>query len=547
MKKFMSLLMAIVMVFCLATPVGAINTEDDPNKNPHTITITNTASGYIYEAYQVFSGDLVSDKLTNITWGTGVEGDDLLAALKADEDLGAKFVKCTTAVDVAEVLSGLNAAEVEKFADLVAAHLTTTKATSAAPTESTVDGKKIYSYVISVTGDGYYFVKDQNGSVGEGEAYTKYILKVVQNLTVKSKSVAPTVDKQVWDEDGDQDLNAKVDEEGKKDNWGETADHDINEIFEFKLIATLPAEEDYDEYDSYKVVFTDTMSKGITFDDMVSVKINETVIENYSKSDITTDEETGEQTFTITIENVKSYDVNLTNGATIEVIYEAHLNEFAVIGNDDRNLNKVYLEYSNNPNTTPDDFGKTPEDTVWVFTYEVDVTKVDGKDNSVKLENAEFTLQNGDDEYVVIDSTTGKVKGWSTTKVLPTEGSTLTSVLISDANGLFKIIGLDHGTYTLTETKAPAGYNLLQDPIEIVLTATHREIDKNNAETYVIKMNEEQQTKVDPSIDLTVENNSGATLPETGGIGTTLFYVFGGLLFAGAAVLLITKKRMNEE
>lgn len=535
MKKIMSLLLTVLMVFAFATPVSAVNTETTPNINSHTITIENYADGYVYEAYQVFRGDLNNEKLTNITWGTGVDGAGLLAALKADTTIGAKFTDCVTAVDVAAVLNSLSATELEKFADLVATKLTTVKSTSGTPTVQKVDGKDVYSYPITVSGDGYYFVKDQADSVIGHEAYTKYILKVIKDLTVKSKSVLPTVDKQVWDE-------ATDDDKETDDNWGETADHEINEIFEFKLIANLPAEPDYDHYDSYKVVFVDTMSKEITFDAMVSVKINDTVIENYQKSDITVNQETGAQTFTITIANAKAYGVDLKEGATIEVIYKAHLNENAVIGNIDENLNEVYLKYSNNPNAGgEEEFGETPKDTVWVFTYKVDGTKVDGA-TKTPLENAEFVFYKEVDRvknYVVLNAN-HKVLSWTTDK---TKATPIKSV----ANGKFEIIGLDHGTYFLEETVAPAGYNLLKEPITVVLTATHQEIDENNAETYVLKMVDEKETKVDPSIELTVENNSGATLPETGGIGTTLFYTIGGLLFAAAAVLLISKKRMNEE
>ena len=543
LRKILSALIALVMVFTLATPVFAVNTEENPNNTAHTIVIKNENNNHEYQAYQVFSGDYVDGKLTNITWGKGVDSAALLAALQADEYFGTKFDACVTAEDVAGALAGMDSEGMDKFSSIVAANLSKTYTTSAYDATAK-------QYNIAVIGDGYYFIKDKDGSqAGQHDAYTDYIIQVVGTVVMNPKSTFPTVDKLVWDEEADA-------EAGHNKGWKETADHHINESFEFKLIANLPAKKVYDEtidgqnynayndYKNYKVIFTDTMSASITFERLVSVKVDGKLLEanEYNLKGVA--EGDAGKTWTITIENInKMTGINLADGADIEVIYKAHLNESAQIGNVLSNNNKVYLEYSNNPNVDAE-LGKTPEDTVWVFTYQIDLTKIDGatKDSETKttLAGAQFTLKDkATNKYVVVDPATGIVKNWSDEVVRPVEGSTstLTSVLTSDENGKIYIIGLDHGKYELEEIVAPTGYNLLKGTIEVTINAVHNEIDAEHAQT--------KNGEHVPNVELTVNNFAGATLPETGGIGTTLFYIIGGLLAVGAVVLLVTKKRVD--
>lgn len=182
MRKLASILLALVMAFAMALPVSAANETN------HTITITNEKSGHTYEAYQVFKGDISDGKLTNIEWGAGVDGEAVLeelVELQAYED-------CKTAEAVADVLVGFgdNSTELDAFAEIVGAHLTTTVAGTSTENES--------SYTISVKGDGYYLVKDKDASVtGSEDAYTKYILKVVGDVTVEAKAEAPHLEKKI--------------------------------------------------------------------------------------------------------------------------------------------------------------------------------------------------------------------------------------------------------------------------------------------------------------------------------------------------------------
>lgn len=523
MKRLLGVLLAAVMVLAMNITAFAANT--------YTITIKNSNTGHLYEAYQVFSGDLSENILSNVKWGAGVKGAELLTALKSDSSIGNSFTTCGTAADVAKVLEGFanNSGEIDAFAAVVGKHLSD----SAAGTSTTEpsDGK----YSITGLSAGYYFVKDSN-KVSENDASTKFILKLTDNTEVTPKSSVPTVEKKVQEEDYTADNTYG-------NGYNDVADWDIGDAVPFKLIGTLPST--YDDYDTYKYVFHDTLSDGLTYNGDVKVYYASDKA-GTGKQDITssfTTTPSGNE-ITVTCENLKNV-TGVTKNSCIIVEYTAKLNTDAVIGLDG-NTNEVYLEFSNNPNAGGEgETGNTPTDKVIVFTYELDTTKVDGEDNT-KLPNAEFKLKNSEGKWVTVDSA-GKVTGW-------VEGEDNGSTLKSDEQGLFKVIGLDDGTYYLKETKAPDGYNELKNEIEIVITAA-----TSNGQNWdgtpanaLTKLDVTAGGKAGTGntnsgiAGITVENNKGATLPETGGIGTTIFYVVGGILVIGAAVLLITRRRMNK-
>ena len=213
------------------------------------------------------------------------------------------------------------------------------------------------------------------------------------------------------------------------------------------------------------------------------------------------------------------------------------------------------LEFSNNPDT--DSTGETPKDIVTSFTYQLNVTKVDGKDENVKLKDARFALyrlvNDTEKEYVTIDGN-NKVSGWQDT--LPTvtlnpdtpEEKTVNGNIVTDGDGKMSVSGLDAGTYYLTECVAPDGYNLLDKDVKITITAVYS-ADGKTIEKLTVTVDDGEPSDGDTAsgeLEVIVENFSGVELPGTGGIGTTIFYTLGGLLAVGAVVLLVTKKRVHD-
>lgn len=514
-KKLASLLLALLMVFSLAAAASAA-------------TVTNQTS-HSYAAYRIFSGTQAENSvpLGDVKWGDGVSGDALLTALKGDSrfnvgtDHANIFASCTTALDVAEVLSAYpDKSDVAKaFANVAARHLTTVTATIADNATS-----------VELPA-GYYLLVDTS-TPGQDDARNTALLQMTnQDITIESKYSVPSVDKSVQDTDG---------------SWGESADWGIGSDVPFRLEGTLPT--NYEDYEAYKYVFHDTLSAGLqlngNFDETdptkvlsgVTVQVGDTNIGSNFTITYT------DHQLTVACNNLKAIP-GLTKDSQIVVEYTAELLSTAVIGGAG-NKNEVYLEYANDPNATGDGTtGNTKKDEVLVFTYELDVTKVDGKDDATTLADAEFVLLSSDKTKAAKVSN-GKLVEWVTVP----EGTKLTS----GNDGKFVIAGLDAGSYYLRETKAPAGYNLLGNDIGITITAT---LDKseNSPSLTALKIsvqNGPDATATERNGDVTtgivstvVENVAGAQLPLTGGIGTTVFYIAGSVLVLTAAVLSVTRKR----
>lgn len=532
-RKFAAFVASILAVACMAAPMATSFSADAAG----SIEISNEATGHTYEAYQIFDGDLSGGVLSNIVWGSGIDSaktDDLMADLKKITE----FASCTDAASVAAKLAEtteFDAEVTQKFASVVGKYLSTTK------TESEFAGGK---YTISDVDDGYYLVKDADASLDDQhDAKTRYIVEVLGNKTdINPKSSFPTVEKKVKEDDKTVTGNPINGPEDGANNWNDVADYCIGEAVPFKLYGTMPST--IDDYSKYKYVFHDTLATQFTAPDAsaVTVKVD-------GKAAVGANVAVDGQNITVTFDDIK--DGNTINAKSIVTVeYTAVLNDTAVIGLDGQQ-NEVYLTYSNNPNWTgegtPDDKGETPKDAVIVFTYELDTTKVDGADNTKKLPNAKFKLLNAD-KTKAATVTDGKFAGW----VDIDAGTELTS----DAEGLFKVAGLDDGIYYLEETVAPEGYNLLAAPVEVVITATtanDQNWDMENANKALTKLDVTADGKSGTAdttsgvASITIANNAGSTLPSTGGIGTTIFYVAGGALVVGAGVLLVSKKRMSNK
>lgn len=492
MKKLASLLLVMVMVLSLTAAAMADETT------PHTITITTEKEGHTFEAYQVFTGTINEEgtiwKLSNINWGSGVNSSTLLAELKTH----VAYSKCETADDVANVLKD-RGDYVDAFANIVSKHLTNAAGSANAPTEKT-------GYVINITGDGYYFVKDATAVTGN-DAATKYMLRVAKDVTVGPKVELPSMEKKV------KDIN---DSTGVATGWQDSADHDIGNTVSFQLTGKVAA--NYDLYNTYKFAFHDKESAGLTFNKIVSVCIDGAPITGGYRLVSSPDDGC---TFEIVFDDLKTIPSVHAN-SIITVEYTSILNDGAVIGRPG-NPNEAYLEFSNNPygNGT----GSTPKDKVVVFTYKTVVNKVDT--SGASLTGAAFKL-----EKKIGTDTWDFVKEYTVDEDHP--------------RSTFEFTGLDDGTYRLTETVTPAGYNTIV-PIEFEIIADHSVTHDDPILVSLTAPSGFEANLDNGSLTTNVENKAGTQLPTTGGIGTTLFYVIGSVLVLAAVVLLVTKKRMNAQ
>jgi len=519
-KKLLAALLAVAMVCAMAIPAFAYDTEE-------------VRAHHSFEAFQIFQGDVSDDntKISNVKWGKNITNStDFLEKLTADPTISGEFNNPTTAQDVLAVISKWHDSDDNSiaFARFVCHYLYSGAVDPGTSIPSSGDVVEIPE-----DGAGYYLIVDTTDfSTGDSyHAYNSFLLKVNKgkfNLPIKPKFVKPTVEKKVYDND-----NNDISSAG---GWGSSADHAINEKFKFQLIAKLPASSDraYDYYDNYTVRFTDTLSEGITFDKLDTVEITNgdgstpQVINNY-----TLDPNNPQSSFKLSIDDVKTCVPDLNKGATITVTYTAHLNEKAyvnTVGGGTDNKNSVYLEYSNNPRISTS-LDHTPESEVRVYTYQLNNTKYRDDDTpGNELAGAGFRLYSGKD--CTKEQEIKLKKNITDGTYSPYFGTDAGDEMFSDEHGQFNVKGLDAGTYYLRETKTPDGYSACPDTT-IVISATH---DVNHVD-------------LSGNLSTTIINkkDGGITLPSTGGIGTTLFYVVGGGLMVAAIVLLVTKKRMENK
>ena len=532
-KKLLAALLAVAMVCAMAIPAFAYEsweTEEDLNKN------------HDYIAFQIFKGVISKDNPTlyGVDWGQHIPDDeDFLAELKRDLTIGGEFENATTPQDVLAVISKWHDSDNDSiaFARFVCHYLYS----KGDPKSSIVGG----GGAIKIPEPGYYLIVD-NIDFSNGDyyhAYNSFLLvndthQGEYNVIINHKVVKPTVEKKVYDND-----NNDISSAG---GWGSSADHAINEKFQFQLIAKLPASKDngraYDYYDKYTVCFNDTLSAGITFDNLDTVKIanvdgdNSKEITNYKFDDTDLHEAGHPTSFKLSIDDVKTCaaaaGLNLNDGATITVTYTAHLNENAAVNGSTDNKNKVQLQYSNNPSNSAY-WGFTPESAVCVYTYQLNNTKYHDDDTpGNELAGAGFRLYSGKDCTPEQEVKLYKKDNFYYPIKDATDKAQDAVEMFSDEHGQFNVKGLDAGTYYLKETNPPADYSACANK-EIVISATH---DVNHV-------------SLSGNLSTTIINkkDGGITLPSTGGIGTTLFYVVGGGLMVAAIVLLVTKKRMENK
>lgn len=506
MKKLMTLLAVLTLALAMAVPAFAETTT-------YTITIKNGTG--TYAAYQIFKGDLHESTLSNIQWGNGVTAAGQTA-------LG-------NAAEKAEIIAN-NETAAKTFAVEVAKYLTDTPAAT-----STTSATGITS--IKGLDAGYYLIK--NTAVGDNEVFTDYILQVVNNVEVEPKSGKPTLDKQI-----------KHNESGE---WGVVGDNQIGDTVEFRTTTTVP---NVSGYTYYKYTIYDEMSEGLTSNVKsaadVTIKVNDSTVLDKTYYSVAVDSD-NKNKFTVIVNVLEAIKNNvMSTGDTLYTYYTGTLNENAKVYDEGKQDNKAYLEYSNNPHDTTATT-KTPEKVVYDWTFKMAISKVDGADSNTQLEGAKFVLSKsqGLDLGTISDDgvPTNKenlirlIDNHDGSYTVAPAGYTGSVVYVMTA-GNITIKGLDDTTeYYLYETKAPAGYNRLTEAVKFKINASYDETGSNcTSVTTQVDNNLAQQ-----GLSIAVKNNKGTTLPSTGGIGTTLFYVIGGGLMAVAAVLLVTKKRMNNK
>ena len=530
-KKLLAALLAVAMVCTMAIPAFAYNfgeTEEDLNTK------------HEYTAFQIFTGDVEGNniddfKISNVEWGSSIaHPNEFLAQLTEDLTIGGEFKTNFTPQEAVAVISKWGDSDDNSiaFARCVCNYVYSDG-------DSTPVIQGLHTGGIKVPKPGYYLIVDTS-PFSEGDsyhAYNSFLLKVTKAeyvFNINYKVVKPTVEKKVYD---NQDGTSEA-------GFYSSADHAINEKFQFQLIAKLPASKDngraYDYYDKYTVCFNDTLSDGITFDKLDKVEIanvdgvNPQVIDadNYTRTP------NGSQSFKLSIDNVKTCaraaNLDLNKGATITVTYTAHLNETAYVntaGGDTKNKNRVYLEYSNNPRIDTS-LDHTHESEVCVYTYQLNNTKHQDSETGPVLAGAGFRLYS--DEACTPEQEVRLYKEGNF--YFPIKDATDKAQdavqMISGQDGQFNVRGLDAGTYYLKETKTPDDYSACPDK-EIVISATH--------DVYNVSLAGNLSNKI------INKKAGGITLPSTGGIGTTIFYVVGGGLMVAAIVLLVTKKRMENK
>lgn len=498
--------------------------------NTVTVTVPTTANlqNHTYTAYQILTGSQAESggALGSTHWGNGINDAEFLKALKADKTIGGYFTNVNTPDEFVKALGNANV-----FASNGA---NTNIVAKIALANKTGDGIALQNGANALV-TGYYLIVDST-TEGNQTVYNPAVLAITSDITIQDKTSVPTLEKKVQE-------NQKSVTGDYGNGFNDVADYNIGDKVPFHLIGSVP---DMSQYTTYVYKFTDTLGKG--FDAPADVKVylsDDKVVDNkdtdvtkdFTVSQVTTSEDSA-KSFTVSTNNLKTVNNgDIAKGQYIIVDYTAKLNASAEIGLPG-NVNTAKLTYSNKPDQSGQGenqpTGETPEDKVIVFTYKLNGTKVDATDNNTTLKDAEFKLQNAAGSWAQID-TNHKVTGWATDE---NDGTAIKS----DDQGNFSVIGLDDGTYTLRETKAPAGYNLPAKDFEVKISAATVN-GQNWAGTATDAL-----TKIDVTVDgtaanpgdvttgtaaIVIKNTKGSNLPSTGGMGTTILYA------AGAAIVLV--------
>lgn len=497
MNKVLKGLVAVVSTAAMAIAGFAGAASATAAGTNYDITVPSTDT-HTYSVYQVFTGDLSNGTLSNIKAGQNFNKNNTASKSAADA--------------AAEIAQGTYANNTEKLAAI----------TPYVDLTGTAFGEVSANTALSAPA-GYYLLKDKDAVTGD-DAATLFIVQVNGPVTVNRKADKPTFEKKV------KDVN---DSTGDKSDWQDSADYDVNDEVPFQLTATLPTNDtDFAAYKTYKLVFHDQQSAGLTFnEESVVVKYGDKTLgaDSYTVTENPEDKDT----FDITIADAKAVKdaegsaITVAAGGKFTVEYTSTLNENAVIGSTG-NPNEASLEFSNNPNVGGEgETGKTMTDKVIVFTYQLDINKTFNGGTPAENDLPKFKLYKFDsatNDYII---DRGEV--------------TITKTEDGKYTASFKRV--DDGKYKLVETKTPAGFNTAADTL-FEITADH-DVESDNPQLTVLKINTTAGNTTTGTVTADVVNQKGSNLPSTGGMGTVLLYVAGIAVFvlAGATLVMALRRR----
>lgn len=533
MKKVFAAAAAIATVFGLAaTTVATANAADGA-----TLTVSTADAKFVgktVNAYKMFSATVggegankaVSYTLTD-TWKPFFM-DSTASGLNGATDANVN----DKANEYVSELAGDNlvafATKASNWAQTQAKNITADK------TATVSAGATNGNYTATFTGldYGYYVVAVPGATLANTSGQYATLVSVDStNVNANIKGSLPTVDKEVQ-------VNG---------NGADTADAKIGDTLTFTLTSTIP---DMSAYDTYTFNFKDTLSKGLTYGDITSVTVegvDAPLVKDTDYTVTTTPAAAGNTLLTVGMTDFKNKQ-QTNAGKKITVTYTATLNENAVVGGAG-NVNSATIQYSNDPSSTGT--GESEPDKVRVFTYGFTVDKYTGdnyNDAATRLAGAEFTLTAKGDtsaiKFVQVNAGSATEDAvYRVAKAGETAGTTTT--ITTPANGKVVFQGLKNGEYTLTETKAPAGYNKLASAIGVKVNGSNDGTDTTNATVNITYNNDNNDTTYDQTASngvIPVQNKSGAILPGTGGMGTIAFTVIGVLVIALGVAWTLKRK-----
>ena len=526
MKKVFAAAAAIATVFGLAATTVATANAAGGNATLTVSTKDAKFAGKTVNAYKMFSATVSSDG--------GAVSHTLNDAWKPffKNSVGLTDVTDANVNDKAnDYVSKLKDSALTAFAAKASnwaqntANSITADATATVSKIAATDGK----YTATFTGldYGYYVVAVPGATVADTNSQYAALVRVHSTtVSVDIKGALPTVDKKV-----------QVDGTGK-----DATDAKIGDTLKFTLTSTIP---DMSAYNTYTFNFEDTLSKGLTFGQVDSVKVGDTALTTDTDYTVATaPADNGKTLLTVTMKNFKNQQANA--GKKITVTYTATLNKDAVVGGAG-NVNSATIQYSNNPSTNGT--GDSEPSKVRVFTYGFTVDKYTGDqytDAATRLAGAKFTLapKNGEPmSFVQVNAGSGTAKAEYRVANAGETGATTT--IITPANGKVEFRGLKNGEYTLTETEAPAGYNKLASAIGVKVNGQNDGTDTTHATVTITYNNDNNGSNYDQTASngvIPVRNKSGVTLPGTGGMGTIAFTVIGVLVIALGVAWTLKRK-----